>query len=87
MAWKKIKQAECPHLTDMKEGITSDAKACACGVTGDLRMCLTCGNVACCESHNSHDTEHFKQTGHALIKPHNEKYDFLWCYKCNAFLE
>ncbi len=86
-AWKHIKKSECPHISEMGNA-TSDKAACAvCGETNDLRLCLTCGSVHCCESHASHNTEHFNQTGHPFIKPHHCNYDWLWCYQCNAFLE
>ena len=87
-AWRHIKKSECPHLADLKEDTTSEKSACeVCGEKADLRLCLTCGFVACCESHKAHNTEHYKQTGHPFIRPHNMSYHWLWCYKCNAFLQ
>ncbi|MBI4363620.1 MAG: UBP-type zinc finger domain-containing protein [Candidatus Doudnabacteria bacterium] len=86
--WKYIKKQDCPHLPELKEDIVSDKKACeVCGVTHDLRICLTCGAVHCCESDKAHNIEHFQITGHPFIRPHNSPYNFLWCYKCNAFLK
>ncbi len=86
--WRHIKKAECPHVAELKEDTMSEKSACeVCREKEDLRLCLTCGFVACCESHQAHNTEHFKQTGHPFIRPHKMKYDWLWCYKCNAFLE
>lgn len=88
MAWQHIKKVECPHSDVLREDVTSDQKVCAvCGEKEDLRICLTCGYVFCCESHNSHNTEHFNQTDHPFIRPHNSDYNWLWCYKCNAFLD
>lgn len=71
------------------EGPASSGKTrCdACAETRDLRLCLACGYAGCCESHAAHNTAHFRQTGHPLIKPHNCDYDWLWCYACNAFLD
>ena len=72
----------------MQKGATSTKTKCeACGLTEDLRICLTCGYVGCCESHGSHDTEHFRNMGHPLIKPYESDYDWLWCYACYAFLK
>jgi uncharacterized UBP type Zn finger protein len=50
-------------------------------------MCATCGFVGCCESKNSHDTDHWKQTGHAIIiqMPITER-SFVWCYEHNDYL-
>ena len=87
-AWRYIKRQECPHLVALKETTKSEEMQCeVCGLKEDLRICMSCGFVACCESHGSHDTEHFKKTGHPFIKPHNIEYDWLWCYECNAFLK
>ena len=84
--WKHIKKEDCPHISELKD-ITSEKDSCeVCGYKGDLRLCLTCGRVFCCESHNSHNTEHFSQSDHPFIKPQKCDYDWLWCYKCNAFL-
>ena len=87
-AWKHIKKAECPHISELKEETTSDKTACeVCDEKEDLCICFTCGFVACCESHNAHNTEHYNKTQHPFIRPHNSTYNWLWCYACNAFLE
>jgi hypothetical protein len=43
-----------------------------------LRMCLKCGNVACCDSsNNQHARKHFDVTNHPLIRsiePHNDNW-------------
>ena len=93
--WKHIKKAECPHVSELKEDITSEKSECdVCKFNEDLRICLTrlpdgqaCGKVFCCESHNAHNTEHFKSSDHPFVKPHKCDYNWLWCYKCNAFLD
>lgn len=86
--WKHIKKDDCPHISELKEDTTSEKQACeVCGETEDLRICMTCGAVHCCESHNSHNTQHFQKTGHPFIKPHKSDYNWIWCYKCNAFLD
>ncbi len=87
-AWGHIPRKECPHLPLLREGTASEQSKCReCEWTEDLRLCLSCGYVGCCESHNAHDTHHFRGTGHPLIRPHRCDYDWLWCYGCNAFLE
>ncbi len=87
-AWGHIKKAECPHVSVLREGTVSAKSECEeCGLTEDLRICLTCAYVGCCESHGAHDTDHFKRTGHPFIRPHQSTACWLWCYKCNAFLE
>jgi uncharacterized UBP type Zn finger protein len=86
-AWKKIKKEICPHYGSMKV-TTSEQKSCeVCGEKNDLRLCTSCGRVFCCESHQAHNTAHFKETGHPIIKPIHTDYDFTWCYACKAYLE
>ena len=87
-AWKYIEKEKCSHLGKIKKIKDPNKKKCEmCGDKKDLRMCLACGFVGCCESSNTHDTQHFKKTGHPLIKPYRCDYEWLWCYKCNAFLK
>ena len=86
--WRRIKKKDCIHLRKLIETKAKDTKTCGkCDEKADLRACLTCGFVGCCESHKAHNTEHFKKTDHPFIKPYKCNYDWLWCYKCNAFLE
>lgn len=86
--WKHIPRSDCPHLALLDKHAASTKTACeACGETSDLRICLTCGYVGCCESDKAHDTAHFRATGHPFIRPHGCDYDWLWCYRCHAFLE
>ena len=88
MSWKRIKKEECGHRQGLVKKVASSEVNCAvCEVKHDLRICLTCGYVGCCESSNSHNTEHFKQTNHPLIKPYHCDYDWIWCYRCEAFLD
>jgi uncharacterized UBP type Zn finger protein len=53
-----------------------------------LRVCATCGYVGCCESQRAHDTEHWRRTGHPIIRslPLGKR-AFTWCYACNAYLD
>lgn len=94
----KRKISECPHGAGeipSRDGLFSRARmtrACAvCGANEDLRVCQTCGYVACCESHEGHDEAHFEATGHPFIRPRPESLfapaGWLWCYLCKAYLE
>ena len=64
----------CTHL-DQARKVTPSAEGCEeCLKTGDpwveLRICLTCGHVGCCDSSkNRHATGHFRATRHPLIEP------------------
>ena len=53
-----------------------------------LRLCLTCGHVGCCDSSpNKHGTKHFKETGHPVIKSYEPGEDWKWCFVDEALLK
>jgi CPA1 family monovalent cation:H+ antiporter len=86
--WRWIEKRECPHLATLGTEARSEKTRCeACGLEKDLRVCLTCGYVGCCESHGAHDTRHYEETGHSFIRPQKNKANWLWCYQCRAFLQ
>jgi uncharacterized UBP type Zn finger protein len=81
-------QTQCHHLDQIKD-VTPHTKGCEeCEKTGDswvqLRMCLTCGHVGCCDSSkNKHATKHFKETGHPIMQSFGEDLPgkpWKWCY-------
>jgi uncharacterized UBP type Zn finger protein len=83
-----IARDACPHFDASRPPAASSARACAdCGLEKNLRLCLTCGYVGCCESESAHDTAHYRKTGHPLITPHEASADWLWCYACKAYLD
>jgi len=46
-----------------------------------LRMCLSCGHVACCDSsRNKHASKHFRASSHALVESAEPGEDWRWCY-------
>ncbi len=46
-----------------------------------LRMCLTCGNVGCCDSSvGRHAERHFNQTAHPVMRSHEPGEAWRWCY-------
>jgi CPA2 family monovalent cation:H+ antiporter-2 len=47
----------------------------------NLRQCLSCGQVGCCDSSpNTHATKHHLGTGHPLIRSIMPGQDWMWCY-------
>jgi uncharacterized UBP type Zn finger protein len=77
----------CKHLEKINVGQkpTTPEGCEECLKIGDtwvnLRMCLTCGHVGCCDSSkNKHATKHFKKTGHPVIKSIMPGQDWNWCY-------
>jgi uncharacterized UBP type Zn finger protein len=46
-----------------------------------LRLCLTCGKVACCDSSPArHATAHFKEEGHPIVRSFEPGEDWRWCF-------
>src|SRR6476620_2925501 len=53
-----------------------------------LRLCLTCGHVACCEeSPNKHATKHFHQTQRPVIRSFEPEEDWGYCYVDDVMFE
>lgn len=78
--------AQCSHLETIDEGIAPTSEGCAeCLKVGDewvhLRLCLTCGNVGCCDdSKNTHATKHHRATRHPMVRSHEPGERWIWCY-------
>jgi uncharacterized UBP type Zn finger protein len=75
----------CTH-TDSIKLTHVDKHVCEdCVKTGEqwlhLRMCLTCGHVACCDSSpNKHASKHYRRTTHPLIRSAEPGETWVWCY-------
>lgn len=53
-----------------------------------LRLCLTCGNVGCCnDSKNKHATKHFINSDHPTIKSFEPGEEWMFCYVDDFFVE
>jgi uncharacterized UBP type Zn finger protein len=77
--------ARCSHLSQIKVTTTNDRVCQECVKLGDtwvhLRLCLTCGNVGCCDSsENKHATKHFHSSKHPLISSIEPGEAWVWCY-------
>src|SRR3569832_1281491 len=64
---------QCTHLDQIKVTHTEKNFCEDCVKTGDtwreLRLCLICGHVGCCDSSpNKHTTKHYQTTQHPLIR-------------------
>lgn len=76
----------CDHLgaaPELPEPATDTCAACV--ASGDtwlhLRMCLECGNVACCDSSlNRHATGHFEASGHPTMRGIGPGEHWAFCY-------
>ena len=77
----------CQHLVEAGDlPIPADLSCAACLELGNhdwvhLRMCLTCGNVACCDSSpHQHATAHFHESGHPVMRSVEPGEAWRWCY-------
>jgi len=77
----------CPHLDQVKVNNSKIPKCQECGTAENLRLCVTCGHVGCCESDNAHAKLHSEKTGHPIIRQMPvTSMSFVWCYGCGDYL-
>jgi len=74
-----LDQAQVLDLPDPVEGCAE------CLRTGGewvhLRMCQTCGAIACCDSSPSrHASAHARDSGHPIVRSAQRGEDWSWCY-------
>jgi uncharacterized UBP type Zn finger protein len=83
--------AKCEHWNEGNPKVKPSSKTCKeCEALGqrpvELRICLICGNVACCDSSpGRHATKHFHDTGHAIMKGYKSG-DWAWCYVHQSYM-
>jgi uncharacterized UBP type Zn finger protein len=54
----------------------------------ELRVCLSCGHVGCCEdSANAHALAHFQSTGHPMIASLERGETWGWCYDDRRYFD
>lgn len=52
-----------------------------------LRLCLTCGNVGCCDSSpHRHATRHHEKTSHPIMRSFEPGQNWRWCYVDNRLV-
>ncbi len=82
----------CEHVRSIRD-VAPDAQGCSeCLAAGDrwvhLRMCLSCGHVACCDSSkNTHARRHWEKTQHPVIRSFQPGENWRWCYPHNDYLD
>ena len=82
---------QCAHLDQVREVTPSGAGCQQCIDMGDtwvhLRLCLTCGQVGCCESSkNTHALKHSHGTGHPIVESFEPGESWRWCYPDSVFV-
>ena len=87
------KSAPCTHTIHIHEDVTAKTDGCEeCLKRGDkwvqLRMCLSCGHVGCCDSSKGkHATAHFHETKHPIIRSAEKGDKWMWCYVDEVMFE
>jgi CPA2 family monovalent cation:H+ antiporter-2 len=81
---RQHQSTRCSHTGQAKDVIPGSRGCGECLQLGDtwvhLRICMTCGNVGCCDSSkNKHATRHHGSTGHPIMKSHQPGEDWAWC--------
>ncbi|WP_415951911.1 UBP-type zinc finger domain-containing protein [Streptomyces sp. KLOTTS4A1] len=78
---------ECTHVERLPhpEPAALTATCPDCETAGShpvqLRLCLTCGHVGCCDSSPfQHGTRHFKETGHPVMRTFEPGENWRWCF-------
>ena len=77
--------ADCPHLPSSLAGPRTEVCE-VCGEARNLRVCAECGHVGCCESLGAHNTQHYDESGHEVIRSVPVGWGFTWCYACGRYL-
>jgi len=84
--------APCEHASDIHK-VAPSADGCEdCLAIGakwtELRICLACGHVGCCEdSPHAHALAHFQATGHPLIAAWEPGPQWIWCYPHRIYFD
>lgn len=78
--------AQCSHLDRIEVSPPDEVAGCEeCVKIGGhwmhLRVCLTCGQVGCCDdSPNRHASKHAQTTEHPIIRSVEPGEDWCWCF-------
>ncbi len=82
----------CEHVGEVRDVKPSAAGCEECLQTGQdwvqLRMCMICGHVGCCDSSpGKHARHHWESTHHPIIQSHEPGQSWMWCYVDNEYVE
>ena len=84
--------SKCTHADQIKVTRPDTVEGCEeCLKIGGkwvhLRVCLTCGEVGCCDnSPNKHARAHYGETEHPLIQTVEPDEKWAFCYVDNALM-
>jgi tellurite resistance protein TerC len=83
--------ASCTHTNEIAD-VGPNTEGCEeCLKLGErwvqLRLCLKCGHVGCCDSSkNKHATAHFQASGHPIMRTLQPGESWRWCYVDKAYV-
>jgi uncharacterized UBP type Zn finger protein len=81
----------CSHVDQLHDDVVPSSRRCeACVESASLwvhlRMCLTCGEVGCCDSSpEAHARSHAVTSGHPVARSVEPGESWRWCYVDEAF--
>ncbi|MBE3199844.1 UBP-type zinc finger domain-containing protein [Frankia sp. CH37] len=84
--------ADDPHLSMIRPVVPTTPDGCTeCLRVGSswvhLRLCLTCGNVGCCDSSPlRHARAHAHTEGHPVVRSFQPGEHWRWCYVDEAYV-
>jgi monovalent cation:H+ antiporter-2, CPA2 family len=86
-----METVSCSHLDAIAAVVPTSRRCEACVAVGDtwveLRMCLTCGLVGCCDAPpNRHASSHWRRSGHPVIRSVEPGEAWRWCYPDGEFV-
>ena len=82
----------CEHALEIRQ-VTPRTRGCEeCLALGakwnELRVCLSCGHVGCCEdSEHAHALQHFNTMAHPIIASFERGETWGWCYVHRRYFE
>ncbi|MEU6663192.1 UBP-type zinc finger domain-containing protein [Streptomyces sp. NPDC046821] len=83
---------ECQHIEALPPEPAPLSDTCLeCVAAGthpvQLRLCLVCGYVGCCDSSPlQHESRHFKETGHPVMRTFEPGESWRWCFVDNLLV-
>jgi uncharacterized UBP type Zn finger protein len=83
----------CEHVKQANADVPASGEGCAeCVESGQrwvqLRKCLICGHVGCCDSSkNKHASKHFHETGHPMMASLEPGEEWGYCFVDDIFYE
>jgi len=82
----------CSHVDHIRNVPPSGSVCDDCARSGDawlqLRMCMECGYVGCCDSSkNRHAIGHFRATQHPIARSIQPGEEWAWCYVDKLWFE